>query len=79
MEVRTCSKCKRLFNYLSGASICPGCKAKLEEKFQEVSAENGSNDIRVGYDYGGVFSGFVRSGRVYSGQEILFLRAEGES
>ncbi len=36
MEVRTCSKCKRLFNYLSGASICPGCKAKLEEKFQEV-------------------------------------------
>ena len=36
MEVRACSKCKRLFNYLSGPSICPGCKAQLEEKFQEV-------------------------------------------
>ena len=36
MEVRSCSKCKRLFNYLSGPSICPGCKAQLEEKFQEV-------------------------------------------
>ncbi len=36
MEVRTCSKCKRLFNYLSGPSICPGCKNQLEEKFQEV-------------------------------------------
>ena len=36
MEVRACRQCKRLFNYLSGPSICPGCKAKLEEKFQEV-------------------------------------------
>lgn len=36
MEVRTCRQCKRLFNYLSGPSICPGCKTKLEEKFQEV-------------------------------------------
>lgn len=36
MEVRACKQCKRLFNYLSGAPICPGCKAKLEEKFQKV-------------------------------------------
>lgn len=36
MEVRTCRQCKRIFNYLSGPSICPGCKAKLEEKFQQV-------------------------------------------
>lgn len=36
MEVRTCKQCKRLFNYLSGVPICPGCKAKLEDKFQEV-------------------------------------------
>ena len=28
MEVRTCRQCKRLFNYLSGPSICPGCKAE---------------------------------------------------
>ncbi|MDE6759372.1 MAG: flagellar protein [Lachnospiraceae bacterium] len=36
MEVRTCKQCKRLFNYLSGPPICPGCKAKIEKKFQEV-------------------------------------------
>lgn len=36
MEVRACKQCKKLFNYLSGAPICPGCKAKLEEKFQKV-------------------------------------------
>lgn len=36
MEVRTCRQCKKIFNYLSGQPICPGCKASLEEKFQEV-------------------------------------------
>lgn len=36
MEVRTCTQCKRLFNYLSGAPLCPGCKEKLEKKFLEV-------------------------------------------
>lgn len=36
MEVRTCKQCKRLFNYLSGPPLCPGCKAKLEEKFAVV-------------------------------------------
>lgn len=36
MEVRTCKQCKRLFNYLAGPPICPGCKTKLDEKFAEV-------------------------------------------
>lgn len=36
MEVRTCKQCKRLFNYLAGQPICPGCKAKLEDKFIQV-------------------------------------------
>ena len=34
MDVRTCKKCKRLFNYLSGPTICPSCRD--EAKFQEV-------------------------------------------
>lgn len=38
MDVRTCKSCKRIFNYLSGPSLCPGCREKLEEKFQEVKA-----------------------------------------
>ncbi len=36
MEVRTCKECKKMFNYLAGPPICPSCKDKLEEKFQEV-------------------------------------------
>ena len=36
MDVRTCKSCKRIFNYLSGPSICPACVEKLEEKFKEV-------------------------------------------
>lgn len=36
MDVRTCRKCKRLFNYLTGPNICPACRDALEAKFQEV-------------------------------------------
>ena len=36
MDVRNCKQCKKLFNYLGGQPICPGCKAKLDEKFVEV-------------------------------------------
>ncbi len=36
MEVKTCKMCKRLFNYLAGPPICPGCKNKLDEKFVQV-------------------------------------------
>ena len=36
MEVRNCRGCGRLFNYLQGQPLCPGCLAELEEKFQEV-------------------------------------------
>lgn len=36
MEVRTCKQCKRIFNYLTGPTICPTCKDMLEEKFLEV-------------------------------------------
>ncbi len=36
MEVRTCKQCKRIFNYLTGPSICPACRDLLEEKFVQV-------------------------------------------
>jgi flagellar operon protein (TIGR03826 family) len=38
MEVRNCRSCGRLFNVLSGERICPSCRQKLEDKFQEVKA-----------------------------------------
>ena len=36
MEVRNCKGCNRLFQYLSGAPLCPACKEELEKKFVEV-------------------------------------------
>lgn len=36
MNVRNCRKCGRIFNYVVGPHICPACREKLEEKFQEV-------------------------------------------
>ena len=36
MNIRTCRKCRRLFNYVMGPSFCPACREKEEDKFQEV-------------------------------------------
>ncbi len=36
MDVRNCKNCRRLFNYISGPSICPQCREELEKKFQDV-------------------------------------------
>ncbi len=48
MNVRNCRKCGRIFNYAIGPVICPRCKEKVEEKFQEVKKfvqDNGSAGI----------------------------------
>ncbi len=36
MEVRTCRRCRRLFNYLGGQPICPACREEQEKIFYEV-------------------------------------------
>ncbi len=36
MEVKNCSKCGKLFNYITGPSVCPACRDRQEEKFQQV-------------------------------------------
>lgn len=36
MNVRNCRVCGRIFNYLSGAPVCPACRESMEAKFQEV-------------------------------------------
>ena len=36
MNVKNCRGCGRLFNYISGAFLCPACRDKMEEKFQMV-------------------------------------------
>lgn len=48
MEVMNCSRCKRLFNWVTGEKICANCKKELEEKFQEVKQfikDNPGNNI----------------------------------
>lgn len=36
MNVRNCRKCGKLFNYITGAPICPACREALDAKFKEV-------------------------------------------
>lgn len=36
MDVRVCKHCKRMFQHISGPSICPRCKQVEEEQFQTV-------------------------------------------
>ncbi len=36
MELRTCKNCRRLFNFISGAPLCPACREDLEKKFQQA-------------------------------------------
>ena len=36
MDVKNCKRCRRLFNYIGGPSICPQCREELEKVFQEV-------------------------------------------
>ena len=40
MNIRNCRECGRIFNYLTGAVLCPVCRDKLEEKFQEVKEDS---------------------------------------
>ena len=48
MDVRTCKRCKRLFNYITGPAICPSCREEIEQEFQVVKKyidENRNCDI----------------------------------
>lgn len=54
MEVRSCRRCKKLFNYISGQTICPACKEELESKFQDVKKyldeHKGASIIQISED-----------------------------
>jgi len=45
MDVRSCRNCGRLFNYLQGNPICPACKRKLEDKFEQVKMYIRENNL----------------------------------
>ncbi|WP_026509558.1 MULTISPECIES: flagellar protein [unclassified Butyrivibrio] len=35
-NVRNCSRCGKMFNYIAGDVLCENCKKSIEEKFQQV-------------------------------------------
>jgi len=48
MEIKTCRRCRRLFNYVVGQPICPACRDELEQIFQTVKkyiADNRNSSI----------------------------------
>lgn len=36
MEVRVCRRCKKMFQYVAGPTVCPRCRQVEEEMFQKV-------------------------------------------
>lgn len=49
MDVKSCRRCRKLFNYVVGPHICPSCREELEKKFHEVKKyieENPHSGIR---------------------------------
>ena len=36
MNLRNCSRCGKMFNYLAGPIMCENCKKELEDDFQRV-------------------------------------------
>ena len=35
-NIKNCTRCGKMFNYVAGDVICDVCKKEIEEKFQEV-------------------------------------------
>ena len=49
MNLRNCSRCGKMFNYIGGQPICEPCKKALEEDFQNVKKyieENPRADLK---------------------------------
>jgi len=38
MNLRNCTRCGKMFNYVAGPPICDACKKALEDDFQKVKA-----------------------------------------
>ena len=50
MQIITCKRCGKIFNYVQGDRICPQCTKEMDEKFAEVKKfvrENPKVDINV--------------------------------
>ncbi len=48
-NIKNCTRCGKMFNYVAGDVICDVCKKEIEEKFQEVKKyieENPGSGLR---------------------------------
>ena len=36
MEIKTCRRCHRLFNWITGPRVCPSCASEMDKKFLDV-------------------------------------------
>ena len=49
-DIRNCRICGKIFNYVMGPVVCPRCKEKLEEKFQEVKKYIRQGRVKINED-----------------------------
>ncbi len=71
MEVKTCRRCNKMFQYITGKPVCPKCKKEEEVIFQQVkeylrenvgaSAEEVSEATEATIS---MIQGFLREGRL---------------
>ena len=71
MDVKVCKRCGGLFQYLSGRQVCPRCKKKEEEIFQQVKEylrENPNSSMEQTAEETGasvsLIQSFLREGRL---------------
>ncbi|PHV69838.1 hypothetical protein CS063_13445 [Sporanaerobium hydrogeniformans] len=71
MEVRVCRRCKKMYQHISGPSVCPQCKKKEEEMFQKVKEYLRENpgasmqEVSIETDTPvGLIESFLRQGRL---------------
>lgn len=84
MEVKSCKKCRRLFQYTSGPVLCVTCRKELEEIFQKVKQyikeHQGASIMEVSEELDvsvRLIEKFLREGRLeVAPNSPIFIRCE---
>ena len=84
MELRSCARCKKLFQYVGGPPICQACKEKEEETFKIIKEyiyeHKEANMVQISNDTGvstKLIEKFIRDGRLILTEDSpIFLRCE---